>query len=106
VFSSRTPQAITTSASDERNDLHSTTSEREAIERLRDLLSEIDSVKRAMLKLSDRRRGGDRRQRHGREIDIRRLRVRETHSEILLSKGEGVKDRRPRGRSFLKPANV
>jgi hypothetical protein len=94
VFSSSTPsQAITTSASDERNESHSATSESEAIERLRDTLSEIDSAERARLKLSDRGRGrGDRRQRHRREIDIGGLRVRETHSEILLSKGERVKD--------------
>jgi hypothetical protein len=83
VFSSSTPQAITTSASDERNESHSATSEREAIERLRDTLSEIDSAERARFKLSDRGRG-DRRQRHRREIIAGRLRVRETHRKHLI----------------------
>jgi hypothetical protein len=85
VFSSSTPQAITTSASDERNESHSATSEREAIERLRDTLREIDSAERARFKLSDRGRGrGDRRQRHRREIIAGRLRVRETHRKHLI----------------------
>jgi hypothetical protein len=85
VFSSSTPQAITTSASDERNESHSATSEREAIERLRDTLREIDSAERARFKLSDRGRGrGDRRQRHGREIIFCRVLIRKTHSKILI----------------------
>jgi hypothetical protein len=83
VFSSSTPQAITASASDERNESHSATSEREAIERLRDLLSEINSAERARFKLSDRGRG-DRRQRHRRKIIFCRVLIRETHNEILI----------------------
>jgi len=72
---------ITTSASDESDEAHSSTSEREAIDRFADLLSEIDRIERGEFKISDRGTliKGDRF-----EIVACWVFIRLTHDEILL----------------------
>jgi len=83
---------ITTSASDEGDEAHSPSREREAVKGFSGLLSEINRVERGNFKLSDR---GALVEDHGLEIVACRVEVRLTHNEILsIFEGNG-NDPRP-----------
>jgi len=53
-----TPFTISTSASEGSSDAHRATSDFKLIDRLRDLLSDINDIKRALLEFSNRRLNG------------------------------------------------
>ena len=80
----------TTSASDEGDEAHSPSREREAVQGFRYLLSEINRVERGVLKISDR---GALIEDHGLEIVAGGVEIRLTHN-TFSSVCEGIIERR------------